>query len=144
MKINEIFKSEIDALTAEDLIRAKKMSHLIYCNEDEINVNECLNYIKKKKHEKIERKYIRSLIRRSNKYSISCAKYISLFHNQNHSCAVCKTHIDNLPKDLSIDHHHTTGKVRGLLCTKCNLALGLLGEDKNIIENLLKYIENNE
>ncbi len=40
----------------------------------------------------------------------------------------------------AIDHCHTTGKVRGLLCNQCNTALGLLGEDPGRVVGLLRYI----
>ena len=42
----------------------------------------------------------------------------------------------------AVDHDHTTGKVRGLLCSACNKALGLFKDDKNIIKKALKYISN--
>jgi hypothetical protein len=42
---------------------------------------------------------------------------------------------------LCVDHNHTSGKVRGCLCSKCNQALGLLKEDTNSIKQLLKYME---
>lgn len=42
---------------------------------------------------------------------------------------------------LVVDHDHKTGKVRGLLCHNCNRALGLLKDNKEIIQNCLSYLE---
>ena len=52
------------------------------------------------------------------------------------ACEVCGS-IEN----LCIDHDHITGKVRGILCSKCNSALGLLGDSKEVILKLASYIE---
>ena len=50
-------------------------------------------------------------------------------------------------KDLSdtrvcIDHDHITGKVRGILCTSCNVGIGLLGDNIEGVEKALRYLSN--
>lgn len=45
-------------------------------------------------------------------------------------------------KDLAIDHDHRTGEVRGLLCNKCNHALGNAGDDPELLRRLATYLEN--
>ena len=75
-------------------------------------------------------------------YGITHNDYLLMLEQQNYKCACCG--IDNKDsgvKGLVVDHNHTTGEVRQLLCNNCNTALGLLKEDKTIINNLLKYIE---
>ena len=51
-------------------------------------------------------------------------------------CFVCGS-----TESLCIDHCHTTGKMRGLLCKPCNSALGLLNDDPERIYNLLLYLK---
>src|SRR5882672_1412366 len=61
-------------------------------------------------------------------YGISLEDYNYILNHQNNRCAICK----KLPepyKSLYVDHNHTTNKVRGLLCSNCNTALGFLKED---------------
>lgn len=64
---------------------------------------------------------------------------------QNHVCALClqpemRKQRSGLPMNLSIDHCHTTGIVRGLLCSKCNWSLHLL-EKKGWIDRAVAYLE---
>jgi hypothetical protein len=41
-----------------------------------------------------------------------------------------------------VDHNHTTGKIRGILCNQCNLAIGMLKEDVGLLERAASYIKN--
>lgn len=61
---------------------------------------------------------------------------------QKHKCYVCNCDETKVgSKGLVVDHNHTTGQIRKLLCSPCNTALGLLREDKGIFTSLIKYIE---
>lgn len=74
-------------------------------------------------------------------YGMSHDDYLEILEKQNYKCACCG--VDNKEagaKGLVVDHNHTTGAVRELLCHSCNTALGLLKEDTSIVSNLLKYI----
>lgn len=74
-------------------------------------------------------------------YKISVETYQAILDTQNGVCAICeKIEVHKKYKRLSVDHNHITGKVRGLLCSRCNLALGYLKEDTNIVNKLLDYI----
>lgn len=79
--------------------------------------------------------------RLKRKYNLSIEEYETLIESQNNSCKVCGTHAkNNIKGKLYIDHCHTTGKVRGLLCMKCNSALGLLNDDKTLVQKLFDYL----
>ncbi len=73
-----------------------------------------------------------------NKYGINEEIYNSIVEKQNMSCAICKK-ITPLER-LCVDHNHSNGKVRGLLCRKCNAGLGLFDDSKSNILNALIYI----
>lgn len=89
--------------------------------------------------------YITNPVWRKNIKKKSNKKYNKMFKRQNGLCAICGlpeiTKRENTTKKLAIDHSHNTNKVRGLLCYKCNLALGLLKVDNFGILNLEKTIE---
>lgn len=78
------------------------------------------------------------------RYNISRERYIKILHSQNGVCAVCKL----IPKKFCVDHDHTCcpgkkscGKcIRGLLCSNCNTAIGLLKENVNTLFEAINYI----
>jgi len=55
--------------------------------------------------------------------------------------AQCANPACDVDVDLNIDHCHDTGAVRGVLCKKCNLALGLANDDPKILSGLIAYLE---
>jgi len=83
------------------------------------------------------------------KYKMSEKDYNLLLEEQNFRCASCGIHKDehllNYKKyRLCIDHNHLTNKCRGLLCVKCNFALGLLDENVEKMQKLIAYIKKYE
>lgn len=98
------------------------------------------------------RKYARN--NRVRKYGLSNKQFVDLLNTQGGVCAICgkpETRHDNQSKNktcnLSIDHNHKTGKLRGLLCNNCNTGIGHLKVDEEGIELLLaaiSYVKNNE
>jgi len=72
-------------------------------------------------------------------YGISLNEYNEMIEVQQNKCFVCR----NSPgvKSLAVDHCHTSGKVRKLLCHKCNTALGNVDEDITILKKLIDYLE---
>lgn len=72
-------------------------------------------------------------------YGITINEYETLLQEQNNKCVVC--HIDLLNTKQCIDHDHTTGKVRGILCDSCNRGLGLLKDDPKILIRGARYIK---
>lgn len=75
-------------------------------------------------------------------YGLTKEAYLNLVNQQNNKCAICKNSETNkYKKYLSVDHCHATSKVRGLLCSRCNLALGMIDEDVERLKNMIKYIK---
>ena len=78
-------------------------------------------------------------------YNITLEQYDQMFEQQNGVCAVCKN--PEIAKNqhsllrLAVDHDHETGKVRGLLCQKCNQAIGLMSENIKILKEAVDYLE---
>lgn len=62
---------------------------------------------------------------------------LSLLETQHHRCAICES---NISEKYHIDHCHASGKVRGLLCGRCNQGIGLMREDENILLAATAYI----
>lgn len=58
-------------------------------------------------------------------YNITVDTWNSMFISQTGCCAICGIHQDKLSKKLCVDHNHTTGKVRALLCNSCNKNVGV-------------------
>lgn len=69
-------------------------------------------------------------INRQRKYGITPAEYAAMLAVQQGVCAICEqpelSSIKGTPRSLSVDHDHATGRIRGLLCTRCNSMLGYL------------------
>ena len=127
-------------LTAEALAKGKttyipntpcKYDHLLRFTAS----NNCVkcNELMRKKH-KITQKFNR--IKKT--YGLTKSQYINLVESQNSSCKIC----DKNEKDhfkLHIDHCHNTNKVRGLLCSCCNQAIGLLKHSPKLLRNAAEY-----
>lgn len=91
--------------------------------------------------------YRRNENRIKNKYGIDVKGVENLLLKQGGRCAICRSSItfDWMRKDynLHIDHDHMSKKVRGLLCSKCNMGLGCLGDTTFALERALSYLERN-
>jgi Recombination endonuclease VII len=78
-----------------------------------------------------------------NKYGLSPKQWTKLVLRANGHCELCLVQFKN-PRQCCIDHDHKTGKVRGLLCVRCNLKLGILehgfGVEK-FLESVRKYLK---
>ena len=72
-------------------------------------------------------------------YGIKWADYEKMAQLQNWVCAICGSPPSD-KKRLSVDHCHATGKVRGLLCHNCNIAIGLLKDDPNRFIKASEYL----
>lgn len=73
-------------------------------------------------------------------YGITLEEFEDLFAAQEYKCAICKTE----PKKPCVDHDHRTGKVRGVLCSGCNSALGALGDNLSGLLRAVEYLAKGE
>lgn len=77
---------------------------------------------------------------RFKSYSIVDADYLTLLERQEHRCGICRRPLAALaPGEIHIDHCHKTGRVRGILCKRCNTGLYLF-EDEALRNNAITYV----
>ena len=100
-------------------------SHL-YCSEHCVSLANTRKYLKKN-------------------YGISYEDYMDLYNKHDGKCHICLQsgfRIDvNQKLDLAVDHCHTTGAVRGMLCHNCNRALGLFKDSTSSLKRAIDYLE---
>ncbi len=74
------------------------------------------------------------------KYGITSKQYDELFASQGYKCAVCNCTQNNGYGKMPVDHCHTTGKIRAILCQSCNVTLGKVEEKEEILLALIEYL----
>lgn len=74
-------------------------------------------------------------------FGITLEQYRELLLKQDESCAICKRHISEFNQELAVDHNHTTGEIRGLLCTNCNYRLVAKHTDSNLLRTIADYLD---
>ena len=109
-------------------------------NKEKIKENSRKYYYNKCKYD-----ISRTAENRFKKYGITLEEYLSLHKEQQGLCAICgKAESSQIKsgkqKSLAVDHCHETGKVRGLLCFKCNSALGKFNDDPDLLRKAIIYI----
>jgi len=68
-------------------------------------------------------------------YGLSDEDFGAMYRDQGGRCAICEDETR-----LNVDHDHETGKVRGLLCRRCNVALGFLRDDPELADLAAAYL----
>lgn len=85
--------------------------------------------------------------RRATNYGISDTEFDALREKQGGVCAIChraqSASADAQHQNLSVDHDHATGVIRGLLCNRCNRAIGLLQDDPRLLIAAARYLKRN-
>ncbi len=76
-------------------------------------------------------------------YGITLERYAELLAVQGGKCALstCTATTGSTGKPLYVDHDHVTGKVRGLLCSSCNVGIGNLGDSVEALEAAIRYLK---
>lgn len=72
------------------------------------------------------------------RYGISMQDYLVILESQKGVCKICGQ--ESIRKRLSVDHCHTSGRVRGLLCERCNSILGRVKDNPIIFDNAALYL----
>ena len=106
-------------------VRAYKEAH-----KDEVTAGAAWYY--KKSGQRHRRHHLKKL------YGLTESQYTEMKERQNGACAICGI-ISQKP--LHIDHNHTTGKVRALLCTQCNSMLGYARDSVEMLRKGVEYLE---
>jgi len=77
------------------------------------------------------------------KYNLSSDELNSMYLSQDKKCKICGDKYEDISKHggLYIDHCHSTGKVRGLLCRSCNSLLGVAKDNVVILQNAINYLK---
>lgn len=76
-------------------------------------------------------------------YGLSVAEYEKMVESQGGVCAICSKP-DPKFSNLAVDHCHSTGKIRGLLCRLCNTGIGALGDNVDGLLRALDYLKKYE
>lgn len=88
-----------------------------------------------------ERKRLHNLTKR---YSITTKFYNNMLEEQNNLCAICGKEFNNsdhVHDKPNIDHCHKTGKIRGIVHSKCNSMIGFAEDDVEKLEEAIKYLK---
>lgn len=82
----------------------------------------------------------------ARRYGITIDDYQAMFAKQGNACAACRTKKNTIDgwygteKQFPVDHDHITGKIRGILCDRCNRGLGLLKDSIPVLKALIAYL----
>jgi hypothetical protein len=68
-------------------------------------------------------------------------EYEELLVKQNYGCAICNAKSNRNGTRLCVDHCHTTGKIRGLLCHDCNTSLGKFEDNVELLQKAIDYVK---
>jgi len=77
---------------------------------------------------------------RNKRRGITTQQLLELHQEQNDCCAICHKP-EAIKSVLSLDHSHSNGQIRGLLCMRCNLLLGQANDDIMVLKEAIAYLE---
>lgn len=75
-------------------------------------------------------------------YGITVEQYDEMLAKQGGCCAICGDLPGSTKRKFHVDHDHQTGRVRGILCMRCNLVLGYAKETPAVLSAAILYLEN--
>ncbi len=79
---------------------------------------------------------------RKSKYGVSPEEFVSRLALQGGGCAICNKVLDESKRSLigHVDHCHVTNKVRGVLCSSCNIGIGLFRDNRKLLSRAIDYL----
>ena len=98
-----------------------------------------------RRHRRIDGNFPISWKYNLKKYGLSPEEYDKIFITQNGKCAICNKEETIITKygykaRMHVDHNHSTGKIRELLCSACNHAIGLFKENVEVMKSAIEYL----
>ena len=145
-RIERISKyTEDELLTLKERIKKENKQHY------DANKDRILGYKKKYREKNKERlneiARIKRAANRHNNYqhlkefNLTKEQYLEMLEKQNHGCAICGG--KDINRKLAVDHCHTTGVIRGLLCSACNTSLGKFKDSVELLQKAIQYLKDN-
>lgn len=89
-------------------------------------------------HKPVRTKKVQKTYRLMSVYGITLNQHKQMYADQNGECAICKKLVAY--DDIKTDHDHITGKIRGLLCCRCNMWMAAI-DDKGFMKTAIKYVK---
>jgi hypothetical protein len=80
-------------------------------------------------------------INRLTRYHVAPDDYQALLNKQENRCGICESELEQEKNNTVIDHCHTSGRVRGILCRECNTGLGRFMDDENLLLKAMGYLK---
>lgn len=109
-----------------------KHQNKYYCKHDQQRKEYANQY--RSNHRDTILKYNRD--KRFKKYGLTKDQFLEILDRQNNLCAIC-----HKKPPVDIDHDHRTGRVRGILCRRCNAAIGVFDDSIDLLRNSISYLE---
>ena len=122
------------------------------CHKEKIRIK---NQIRQRKYKETRKRYNdthkeqmskqKAEKRLSTRYGITIEDYRVMQENQNGKCSICnkeqtRLNRNNKPIRLAVDHDHKTGRIRGLLCYKCNSGIGYFNDNIELLSKPINYL----
>ena len=114
------------------------------CNKDyrEANRTRCLE--QSKRYREANKDSVKAAIRAwkfKTAFGITVEDYNAMWTEQKGCCACCGVSETTLARKLAVDHCHKKGHVRALLCTNCNIGIGMFKEDISRLQQAIDYLQ---
>lgn len=132
----------------DSLLDGASKSYCKACNAKYYREKRAQNREANNAYQREYRKTIPTEQRRANRrryglkynYNLTVEEYEAMYEKQERCCAICKDELPMHGKNVHVDHCHESGNVRGILCTRCNVGIGQLRHDPQIIEAAITYL----